>query len=158
MRRLILDHQNWSDDEKRKILEYCASDVTGTVALFSKMAPSIDWPRALLRGRYMKAVARMERTGVPIDTGTLHKPLIANWDSLKEDLIAAVDVDYGVYEGTTFKASRFAEFLSARGIAWPKYPDRGVEARRLIPSAIRRAVGPNSNRYASCELPSVDYA
>jgi hypothetical protein len=122
MRRLILEHQHWRDEEKRKILEYCASDVTGTVALFSRMAPSIDWPRALLRGRYMKAVARMERTGVPIDT-ELYQVLTSNWDSLKEDLIAAVDVDYGVYEGTTFKSNRFAEYLSGHGIAWPKFPN-----------------------------------
>ena len=46
MRRLILERQQWSDEERRKILDYCASDVIGTVALFSKMAPSIDWPRA----------------------------------------------------------------------------------------------------------------
>jgi hypothetical protein len=68
MRRLILDQQSWNEHGKRKILDYCASDVTGTVALFSKMAKTFDWPRALLRGRYMEAVARMERTGVPIDT------------------------------------------------------------------------------------------
>jgi DNA polymerase I len=122
MRRLILDHQQWSDDEKRKILAYCASDVIGTVALFSKMTQSIDFPRALLRGRYMKAVAQMERTGVPVDT-ELYGRLVANWDTLKEDLIAAVDVDYGVYEGTTFKANRFAEYLSDHGIPWPKYPN-----------------------------------
>jgi DNA polymerase-1 len=122
MRSLILDHTDWSDDEKRKILAYCACDVTGTVALFCRMAPSIDLPRALLRGRYMKAVARMERTGVPIDI-ELYSRLVANWDNLKEGLIAAVDEDYGVYEGTTFKANRFVEFLSARGIPWPKYPN-----------------------------------
>jgi Predicted 3'-5' exonuclease related to the exonuclease domain of PolB len=75
MRRLILDRQCWSEDEKRRILDYCASDVTGTTSLFSKMAPSIDWPRALLRGRYMKAVAGMERTGTPIDTD-LHRRLL----------------------------------------------------------------------------------
>ena len=121
MRRLILDQQQWTDEEKRKILDYCSSDVTGTVALFSKMVPSIDWPRALLRGRYMKAVARMERTGVPIDAA-LHRRMVANWDDLKIDLIASVDVDFGVYDGTTFKADRFADFLSARRIAWPKHP------------------------------------
>jgi DNA polymerase-1 len=60
MRRLILNQRQWTEDEKRKILDYCHSDVTGTAALFSKMAPSIDWPRALLRGRYMESVARME--------------------------------------------------------------------------------------------------
>jgi DNA polymerase I-like protein with 3'-5' exonuclease and polymerase domains len=126
MRRLIIEHQNWSDDQIRKILDNCASDVTGTAALFSKMAPSIDWPRALLRGRYMKAVARMERTGVPIDQ-KLHRHLIADWDDLKEDLIAAVDEDFGVYEGTTFKSKLFAEFLSARGIGWPKYQDGALK-------------------------------
>src|SRR5262249_55773868 len=62
------------------------------------------WPRALLRGRYMKAVATMERTGVPIDT-ELYQVLTSNWDNLKEDLITAVDEDYGVYEGTPFKSN-----------------------------------------------------
>jgi DNA polymerase I len=113
MRLLIMNQQHWSDNETRKILAYCASDVTGTVALFSKMAPSIDWPRALLRGRYMKAVTRMERTGVPIDT-ELYNRLVANWDHLKEDLVAAVDSDYGVYEDTTFKfASRTSYRVTA---------------------------------------------
>ena len=36
-----------------------------------RMLPDIDLPRALLRGRYMAAAARMERNGVPIDTATL---------------------------------------------------------------------------------------
>jgi DNA polymerase I len=119
MRRLILDQCVWSDEEKRKILDYCASDVMGTCALFTKMAPSIDWPRALLRGRYMKAVSHMERTGVPIDR-ELHQRLIADWDTLKGDLVAAVDADFSVYECTTFKVNRFAEYLLRQRIAWPK--------------------------------------
>jgi DNA polymerase I-like protein with 3'-5' exonuclease and polymerase domains len=122
MRRLILDQQQWTEDEKRKILDYCQSDVTGTAALFSKMAPSIDWPRALLRGRYMKAVGRMERNGVPVDT-SLHREMVTNWGELKVQLIASVDADFGVYEGTSFRANKFADLLSARRIAWPKYPD-----------------------------------
>jgi DNA polymerase I len=122
MRRLILDRQQWSDEEKHKILDYCSTDVTGTVALFSKMAPSIDCPRALLRGRYMKAVGRMERNGVPIDT-SLHREIATNWGELKVRLIASVDADFGVYEGTSFRANKFVELLSARRIAWPKYQD-----------------------------------
>jgi DNA polymerase I len=69
----------------------------------------------------MKSVAHMERNGVPIDQ-ELHRRLIADWDNLKRDLIASVDVDFGVYEGTTFKADRFAEYLLRQRIAWPKYP------------------------------------
>ena len=121
MRDLILNQQNWSDAEQRKILDYCASDVTGTVALFSKMATSIDWRRALLRGRYMKAVARIERTGIPIDT-EIHGHLVADWDRLRRDLITAVDADFGVYENGSFKAHLFSDFLSTRRIPWAKYP------------------------------------
>ena len=99
MRRLVCDQHQWTAEERRKILDYCASDVDGLAALLPRMAPSIDWPRALLRGRYMKAVARMERTGVPIDAA-LHRAMIADWNNLKGDLIAAVDADFGVYEGT----------------------------------------------------------
>jgi DNA polymerase I len=121
MRHQILDQQDFTEPEKEKILTYCGSDVTGTAALFFKMALGIDWPRALLRGRYMKAVAQMERTGVPIDVA-LHRQMIDRWGDLKRDLVAVVDTDYGVYEGTTFKADRFAAYLSERRIPWPKHP------------------------------------
>ena len=58
MRRLVLDNRTWSDAEQAAILNYCASDTTALAALLPRMAPTIDWPRALLRGRYMAAVAR----------------------------------------------------------------------------------------------------
>jgi hypothetical protein len=121
MRRLILDRQAWSKDEQRKILDYCASDVTGICQLFTKTSSLIDWPRALVRGRYMKAVAKMERTGVPIDTH-IHRRLIADWDVVKSELIAAVDADFHVYEGSTFKSNLFAAWLAAKQIPWPKHP------------------------------------
>ena len=72
-----------------------------------------------LRGRYMAAVARMERAGVPIDQ-TLHRQLVQSWPDLKQDVIRRVDADFGVYDGTTFKADRFVGLLADRGIAWPR--------------------------------------
>jgi hypothetical protein len=60
MRRLIMEQADWSDDEQTRILDYCASDVAALCVLMPRMAPTIDWPRALLRGRYMAAVACME--------------------------------------------------------------------------------------------------
>ena len=51
------------------ILDYCQSDVDALVRLFERMAPEIDLPRALLRGRYMAAAA-MEWEGVPVDVPT----------------------------------------------------------------------------------------
>jgi len=49
--------------------------------LFHAMQPSLDLPRALLRGRYMVAVARIEAQGVPLDKA-LVDPLTANWRAI----------------------------------------------------------------------------
>jgi hypothetical protein len=121
MRRLILDHTAWSDNEQTEILQYCASDVYALAALLPRMAPSVDWPRALLRGRFMAAVARMERAGVPIDAA-LHGALVEQWIPIKRTLIEEVDASYRVYEGTTFRSTRFLSYLAAQEIPWPRLP------------------------------------
>jgi DNA polymerase I len=118
MRKLICEQDAWSADEQVSILQYCASDVTGLVALLPRMAPTIDWPRARLRGRYMAAVARMERSGVPIDTA-VQRSLVKNWEAIKQRLVTEVDADYGVYEANTFVRERFRKMLLARHIPWP---------------------------------------
>ena len=101
------------------ILDYCESDVLALTRLLAAMAPKIDLPRALLRGRFMAAAAAMEHAGVPIDVETLAE-LRHQWTSIQDDLIAEIDADYGVYEGRTFKAERFAGWLAASNIPWPR--------------------------------------
>jgi DNA polymerase family A len=121
-RDLIIYRTHWSPAEQCSILTYCASDVAALVELLTVMAPSIDWPRATkLRGRYMAAVARMERTGVPLDA-MLHRELVENWEPLKLRLIAEVDRDYGVFSGTTFKQDSFEKYLQINRIPWPRLP------------------------------------
>jgi DNA polymerase I len=61
----------------------------------------------------------MEHNGTPIDTEMLEQ-LRQNWEEMQDRLIAEVDKDYGVYDGRTFKADRFAAMLVARGIPWPR--------------------------------------
>ena len=87
--------------------------------MLGAMGARIDLPRALIRGRYMKAVARIEAGGIPIDAPLLAK-LRSRWDDIQGGLIAAVDADYGVYEGNTFREARFAAYLERAGIAWPR--------------------------------------
>ena len=70
--------------------------------LLPAMLPKIDLPRALLRGRYMVAVARMEYAGVPIDVPTLNL-LQQNWTNIQDELIASIDAGYGVFDRRTFK-------------------------------------------------------
>jgi hypothetical protein len=119
MRDLILRGGPWTDAEKKSILEYCESDVASLASLLPAMLPRIDLPRALLRGRYMAAVARMEYNGVPTDVPTLNL-LLQNWTNIQDALIANIDSEYGVFDGRTFKADRFAQFLIKQGIPWPR--------------------------------------
>jgi DNA polymerase I len=109
----------WSAAEQAAILNYCESDVSALARLLPAMLRNIDLPRALLRGRYMAAAARIERNGVPIDSATLGR-LSRRWPDIRNQLIAVIDKYYRVYEGRTFKADRFAAWLSRTGISWPK--------------------------------------
>jgi DNA polymerase I len=111
----------WTDEEKRAILDYCQSDVDSLARLLPRMLPHIDFPRALIRGRYMAAVARMESTGVPIDVPALAR-IRRQWQSIQDRLIERIDQDFHVYDGRTFKAERFGAWLAQRGIAWPRLP------------------------------------
>lgn len=69
--------------------------------------------------QYAIAVAQMENYGVPLDIETLTL-LRAKWDDIHLNLIAAVDVNFGIYEGTTFKLERFEHYLARQGMAWPR--------------------------------------
>jgi DNA polymerase I len=121
MRDLILNEPHPTETQKREILEYCASDVIGTEALLRYMAErrQIDWPRALRRGRYVIAAARMERNGTPIDID-LHARLSRHWPALRRRIVAEVSHQFPVFdENDSFKENRFEQFVINLGIPWP---------------------------------------
>jgi DNA polymerase-1 len=126
------------------ILGYCAEDVDALRRLFLAMAPRLDWGRALLRGRYMAAAARMEHAGIPIDVPMLDT-LRCYWELIQGKLIARIDKDYEVFEGRTFKQERFEAWLARAGVPWPRLPsgrlDLGDGTFRQM-SRIHRAVSP----------------
>ena len=121
MRQLIMRGEPYTPDERESILDYCQTDVDALQNLIPCMIDSIDLPRALLRGRYMSAVARMEWLGVPIDTETLES-FRKNWRVVQERLIESIDKHYGVYDGRTFKTERWIAWLTANNIPWPRLP------------------------------------
>ena len=121
MRDLAIRGGPWTVEEKAALLAYCESDVVALERLLPKMIPTLDVGRALLRGRYMKALAQMESCGVPIDTGKL-ATLRANWSAIQERLVQRIDAHYGVFDGRTFKADRFAAWLIKTGTPWPRLP------------------------------------
>ena len=119
MRALALRGGPYSGAERSALLEYCQSDVDALARLLPALLPHLDLPRALLRGRYMAAAAAMERAGVPIDTVMLAR-LRRHWVDIQDRLIADIDASYGVFEGRTFKADRFAAWLARTGTPWPQ--------------------------------------
>lgn len=126
MRDLALRGGDYTDEEKIALLDYCETDVDALVRLLPVMLPKIDLPRALLCGNYMKALARMEFNGIPIDLEML-TTFRENWDKLQDRLITEVDKHYGVYEGRTFKTSKFQNWLIANNISWIHLPSGALD-------------------------------
>jgi hypothetical protein len=126
MRDLIMGGGPWSDTQIAQIIAYCESDVVALRGLLGAMLPSLtDRPgrfgQALLRGRYMAAAGTVENNGVPIDMA-LWPCLVEHWASIKRGLVETVDADYCVYDNGKFVAAKFAAFLSANNIPWPRLP------------------------------------
>ena len=121
MRTLALRGGPWTADERGALLDYCEQDVDALARLLPAMLPTMDLDRALLRGRYMVAAAAMESIGVPIDAES-HRTLTVEWTHIQDRLIERIDADFKVYDGRTFKTNRFAAFLTAHDIPWPRLP------------------------------------
>jgi len=119
MRELAIRGGPFSQEERKDLINYCEADVEALSKLLPTMLPETDIDRALLRGRYMKAAAKIEHNGIPIDTDTLHL-LKEQWELLPQQLIALIDNDYGVFEEQTFKYDLFAKYLIANDIPWPR--------------------------------------
>lgn len=118
MRDLAMTGGPYTSDEMLALLDYCQTDVDALDKLLPVMLPNIDFPRAVHRGRYMRAVAAMEHAGVPIDVATLAM-FRRQWDGIKTGLIESIDEAFGVFDGHTFKQDRFATYLIREGIPWP---------------------------------------
>ncbi len=118
MRELAVRGSPFSNADSKALIDYCQTDVDALEALIQPMFEHLSLGQALLRGRYMKAVASMERYGIPIDAEKLLQ-LQSNWEPLKERLIQQVDRHYGVFEDFVFKRERFAHYLAKQKIPWP---------------------------------------
>jgi hypothetical protein len=154
MRQLASRGGPYTAGERQALLDYCQSDVDGLARLLPAMLPRIVPPaldahgrhkalgQALLRGRYMAAVARMERTGVPIDAETLAR-LRDSWPAIKGRLIAEVNREYGVFapagQRTIDPDSRFGAALLATAGEWRIDPHQLADALDEVWRAEREA-------------------
>jgi hypothetical protein len=121
MRDLIQTGGPWTPAQKLEIEDYCEDDVIALDRLLTAMLPQLDIPRALYRGRYMACNASVEGNGISID-GELLTRMRERWEPMQQELIARIDTNYGVYEGTSFRRDKFERYLIDHEIQWPRYP------------------------------------
>ena len=112
----------FSAADRAGALDYCASDVIALQellpALVSRLESRPHWlDHALLRGRYMKAVAVMQHRGVPMDLEMLDQ-LRRHWPDLKTHLIDSIREDFPIFDGATLKHGLFEQWLIDHGIPW----------------------------------------
>jgi DNA polymerase-1 len=133
MRELAIRGGPFSASEKEDLLSYCESDVLSLEKLFSKMAGQIDWPRAIFRGRYMKAVSKMERIGIPVDRNEL-LTLQRSWPLIERAFIEEFDqkYGYGIYQDGVWKTERFSEWLRRRDIPWPRLISGALDLKASV--------------------------
>jgi DNA polymerase I len=119
MRDLAMRGSPYTPDEAEALVDYCESDVRALQALLPCMAGQIDIDRALLRGRFMVAAARIEFLGIPLDAEALQQ-LTAAWPDVRRALVAQVDAAYGAFNGASFSAARWERWLCEHRIPWPR--------------------------------------
>lgn len=142
MRQMAQRGGVFSDQKRAELLNYCQKDVDNLIQLLRVMITAIEAPwtlsphdqpkafgQALQRGEYLKAVASMERRGVPIDVTTLNR-LRASWQSIEHSLIARIDGDFGVYVGDHFNGKAFENYLTRNAITWPRSPTGRLQLDR----------------------------
>jgi hypothetical protein len=132
MQELSLRGGAYTSEEKQALLAYCQTDVDALAQLLPVMWPQIDGPRALLRGRYLPAVARMEFAGVPIDVAML-RSLEDNWYAICGRLIGKINKNYGVYVPTGQRPVNPASALGSAVLAMAR--EWNIDAYRLMEAA-----------------------
>ncbi len=120
-RELCIRGGPFSEADKTLILEYCESDVIALSKLLPRMLGFIDFHPALFRGRYMAAVAAMERRGIPLDQ-ELAKRFRDRWDAVVHRLITDSKSEFDVIGNKDIDQKKFAIWLESNGLlhSWPR--------------------------------------
>ena len=120
MRELAIRGGPWTAAEREALLAYCESDVLALAGCSRRCCRSWTspgpWPVGAgtcgpwpgWNGPECRSISE-----------TLSR-LRAGWESIQDRLIRSVDSRFGVFDGRTFKAERWAGWLARYGIPWPR--------------------------------------
>jgi hypothetical protein len=122
MQQLALRGPPYTAEEWRLLIAYCRSDKDALLALANHRRLLEDLarfhPREILhRGRFMAAVARKTRHGIPVDVAGLN-----GLRTYRAEICRAIAQNYeathhwGIYDGAAFRYAKYEEFLDREGI------------------------------------------
>lgn len=123
-RERIIAGPPYTEDDQAGILEYCRRDVVALEALLPVLVERLCFrpywlEHALLRGRYMKAAARIESNGTPLDSH-LFTLLARHWPAVKARLTSEAHSAYPFYDGGTLRMAKLESWAEERSISWPR--------------------------------------
>jgi hypothetical protein len=125
LRALAMREGSYNASERVELLDYCASDVSALERLLPLLwqAAGLGQPsvfgQALIRGRYMMALAVVERNGVPIDRPNLDL-ITRNISPIRRQIAGEAAARYGCYDGASFSVEKFATYIVREGLPWPR--------------------------------------
>ncbi len=108
-----------SAEAMRELEGYCLSDCDGTYELYRRLVDHVN-PNSMNHwAEYLKAVARMELRGIPIDC-EIARMIWRSRRHIKADLIAEINKTARLYRRDgSFSRRAFLAWCRRAGIAWP---------------------------------------
>lgn len=111
------------EHSREDLMRYCLEDVHAGLAVWQAQEPYVNIQEAVLRGRYLKALAQVERRGIPADVDLVERlrasmPEVcdAAWVEARKEYPGVID-DEG-----RFSSKAWLEWCYRSGIPWPKLP------------------------------------
>ena len=138
---------SYTDDERKKILDYCTADTEVLRQVFIKQVEDIeeknglrsteDFERELWqvqnRGYAVACVSQVERNGIPIDNKLVDK-FNKYWPLVKTNLIREVNKELGVFtDDLKFNNVKFEELIKKnRLVNWPRLKSGSLSTAKSV--------------------------
>ena len=138
---------SYTDDERKKILDYCTADTEVLRQVFIKQVEDIeeknglknteDYERELWqvqnRGYAVACVSQVERNGIPIDNKLVDK-FNRYWPLVKTNLIREVNKELGVFtDDLKFNNVKFEELIKKnRLVNWPRLKSGSLSTAKSV--------------------------